>query len=96
MMDDQWGPLVEHDGKGRPVPIGIQVWIEAEARPGRFFREVLTVTEDMLSWDWSNWQKRAPCGCLILATRCYRVRRSPEAQKLIERIKAMPSPKVPA
>lgn len=91
----EWGPVIEHDGKGRPVAVGVVVWVEFEARPGRLFEEVLTVTADMMSWDWANWLKRAPCGCFILAIRRYRILKPRALLDLIDMVENLPAPVVP-
>jgi hypothetical protein len=52
-MSDEWGPWIEHSGRGYPVPPGTTV--EAIERSGR--REIVTVRWAFRSynaWDWKT------------------------------------------
>lgn len=57
--DDQFGPWIEHDGRGCPVPAGTVVRVQWN--DGDFY--VDTVTSDLISpptgmtscWHWASW-----------------------------------------
>jgi hypothetical protein len=69
MIKDEWGPWVEHDGKGLPCPAG--AFVQAIDREGDLYDELA----DDLEWLWSgtNWcvdiiryRIRKPRGLTIL------------------------------
>lgn len=53
-MNDEWGPWIEHDGRGCPLPAGTIVEVVCEDRFGYRRHEVgRTDGETYSSWDWS-------------------------------------------
>lgn len=78
--EDQWGPWIEHDGKGCPVPNGILAEItEVAIADGADFkkgdkRQGVVVVRPTLSWDWdlaitciiTRYRIRKPRGMTVL------------------------------
>lgn len=86
MSDDaEWGPWVEHDGKGCPLPVGIEVnGVEADGSnwigvvigyPDQFDEDDVNV------WDWEHCQMQ---GCWDWRLVRYRIRKSRALRDLIE------------
>lgn len=75
-MSDQWGPWIEHDGKGCPC---VGMWVEAvcECQPGVFtVAEGITGSFGGESWHWENWCKpSAYWRCLCARVIRYRIRK---------------------
>lgn len=98
-MSDEadWGPWVDHDGRGCPLPVGTVIEGVFERRPGRYVIAVGTVgPHDMgLSWDWSWWMQRAPDGFLVSRLIRYRVRRPKALRDLIALVETLPAPVQP-
>jgi hypothetical protein len=80
-MGDEWGPWIEHDGKGRPVPRGAVVHMVARCVvTGTIEQQVGVAHEDRGSWDWSD-----PAGLMKIIS--YRVRK-PRALSMLQEIAA--------
>lgn len=106
---EEWGPWVEHDGKGRPVSVGLLAqWVieksDGRARivagAGRTVEEwgkFATVTGqiyDGLGWEWDNFGKRHPItGRLIPKVIRYRIRKPRALIQLREMIETLPAPR---
>lgn len=94
--DDDWGPWIEHDGSGFPVPIGTLVhrvfdnevdFIGGkDASPTREIIDPLRQSEEG-SWDWSK-SRRCHLGTIPRVVR-YRIRRS-AAFKSLQKIAETP------
>lgn len=55
MLIDQFGPWIDHDGTGRPVPKGTVVEIEAENITGLVKRHEAVANGDAgTAWDWGS------------------------------------------
>jgi hypothetical protein len=58
-----WGPIIEHDGKGCPVPVGTMVrdWTTFHRRnhPDVAYEGPL-IPGDIPAWDWSNFAQKDP------------------------------------
>lgn len=104
--DDGWTDWKAHDGAGLPCGFegSMPVWIEVECsspkRKGRIEEGITTVADTLPQcWDWSQFGKPHPnCGCgkhFIPRILRYRLRKSPEAEKLIEACKNIEAPKTP-
>lgn len=88
MSDDQWGPWIDHDGKGCPC-VGQYVHVVFE-----YGLEIIAIAGSQTgnSWNWSN----APLWLPIIR---YRVRKPRALIELIEMVENLPAPsqpKVPA
>lgn len=84
-MDDQdWGPWIEHDGKGCPCP-GEYMAAIVEWEPGDT-RYVEGIAEaGALSWDWSYHLTKPKTGFGLLSRVIrYRIRK-PKGMKLVEK-----------
>lgn len=75
--DVEWGPWVEHDGRGCPLPVGTMIEAVYEWRVGCFCTEVHPVPRSTPSWDWRNWGRpySATDPRLVMALRRYRIRK---------------------
>lgn len=90
--DAEWGPWVEHDGRGVPHAVrGKLVRAEFESSPGCFsIGEGIAGSGSGLSWDWSLWSTVDPTdGFLIPRIIRYRVRK-PKGLTILEQIVASP------
>lgn len=52
MLRDEFGPWVEHDGSGRPVPAGTVLQAKCECVTGRVVCIIGTANRGAI-WDWS-------------------------------------------
>ena len=83
-MAEEWGPWIDHDGEGCPVPDGTSVVVIAEGWPGQIFGPLEGVAyHNGESWSWANWLKRDRNGPIARVLR-YRVRRSAALRRLID------------
>lgn len=93
-MADEWGPWIEHDGKGCPLPVGTYVMCGWEEYPGSFYVDEGFVGDGgCFGWDWKWWLKSVP-GLPGICARVvrYRVRKSPSLGfKILQKIAATPS-----
>lgn len=80
--DEEWGPWVEHDGKGCPVPLGMFVRIDVGRHNivgvGRYYD--FLVHEGTVAW--SGWPYVAR----------YRIRKPRALRKLIRLVENLPAP----
>ena len=95
-MSEEWGPWIEHDGKGCPVAKGTPG--EAELRDGRvvFFRalcgstrggpDVVACSSEGSAWVWGS--------SLLTSDEVvrYRIRRPRSLLRLIEMVENLPAP----
>lgn len=89
-MSEEWGPWIEHDGKGCPC-FGAWVRCEWEGPPGRFMvDEGRAGSMGGGGWDWSNFQKRHHTGRRIAVVRRYRIRKPRGLTILEELIEQLP------
>ena len=92
MMEQQdWGPWVEHDGKGCPVAAGQIVEAELEGWPNRVFRYTYVHLQggQARNWDWSHWLVTDEAGYVVCRILRYRTRQSAQMD-LLRRIAAAP------
>lgn len=85
-MDQEWGPWVEHDGRGLAVPVGTVFEGVFERRRGEFVKKIGVAGSGLaLSWNWSWWLKPAPDdGNLVSRLIRYRIRKPRALLDLIE------------
>lgn len=98
-MEGEWGPWIDHDGKGCPLPVGTVVEGRFEWKVGHFVHEIYVLTDKTPSWDWRNWGRPYGDGRLVMALRRYRVRKPRALLDLIDLVENLPAPagpKVPA
>ncbi len=72
-MNEEWGPMIEHDGKGCPRDVvGVFLYIETDTP--RVYEMMITDSGGR-SWDWANsdkfarvirYKKRRPYGMLAI------------------------------
>lgn len=94
MSDDaDWGPWVDHDGRGCPV-VG-RVWIAVQAQAQDF----PTISDEdwadryaAEAWDASSWGKRDTDGVMWGVIIRYRVRRPKALRDLIALVETLPAP----
>lgn len=93
-QQQEWGPWVEHDGKGCPLPVGTQFGAYDEDSAGTVeYFEATALARGGFSWDW-QWSKKPVPGIGNLATRIirYRIRR-PKGMAILNAILAdLPAP----
>lgn len=77
----EWGPWIDHDGKGCPVPVGTLVHV----RGNMGNEDVAVVTDHSFSAD-SQWIRRP----MIEWVRRYRIRRPRALIEMIKRIENLP------
>ena len=53
-MDQEWGPWIEHDGRGCPVQDGILVTVCGYNTYGRWEEYTRPAKSTWLGWEWSN------------------------------------------
>jgi len=84
-VSGEWGPWVEHDGKGCPC---VGLWVKAvlEGVPGRFF-EAEGEAADEGCWRWVNWHSVAPDALRTSRLIRYRIRK-PKGMAVLEGILA--------
>lgn len=85
-MAEEWGPWIEHDGKG--LPTFIQGWLvqaRCERWPGHYVvAEGIAGSLGGKSWDWRNWLKMSEDGNRIARVIAYRIRRPLALRRLID------------
>lgn len=87
-MNEEWGPWIEHDGKGYPTEVIGRVCQVTQVCPSRgFFTDAEFVClghwQDGGSWNWGNYPE---------TTKIIRYRiRKPRAMKLLQSIVENPS-----
>jgi len=81
MLKCEYGPWIDHDGRGRPVPVGTVVEVEAENITGLVTVITSVAMADAGSaWDWSS-------VCLDQPWRATRYRvRKPRGMTVLDRI----------
>lgn len=85
MTDEaEWGPWIEHDGKGCPC-VGAFVHVVHEGFAGWFMQgQLIAGSQGGFSWDWRYWLK-VPPGHNSMATRVIRYRiRKPRGMTILE------------
>jgi len=81
-----WGPWIEHDGNGCPVPLGTILNVITEHRRGQYREGVVMVERrDLPAFDWSNWQSRSSHKMLWSRVIRYRIRK-PRGMQVLEGI----------
>ncbi len=88
-MSDEWGPWIEHDGRGCPVQLGQHVEVEGHhVAWGNIMRRDGVVTPHELGhYCWiQRHPKHGPC---VIR---YRIRRPRALQKLVELVETLPAP----
>jgi hypothetical protein len=84
-MSEDWGPWIEHDGKGCPLPVGtaysaFDVWADGHEE----YFEAFAGERGGFSWDW-QWSLGSPPGHKYAATRIVRYRvRKPRGLTILE------------
>lgn len=89
---EEWGPWIDHDGKGCPVPRGVLVRVVTEGQFGRFYGPTLYANTAGRSWDWNNWGEWSDDGLIFRRVVRYQVKRPRALQQLREMIETLPSP----
>jgi len=84
-MSDEWGPWIEHDGKGCPC---LGMWAQTE-RYGKNFVHFSTDGRilEPANWDWSRFGERLPCGTVVSKILRYRIRK-PRGLTILESLLA--------
>jgi hypothetical protein len=90
-MSDEWGPWIEHDGKGCPC---LGAWAQTE-RLGKYVfphtgthRAILEGRiEEPANWDWSRFGERLPRGTVASKVIRYRIRK-PRGLTILESLLA--------
>lgn len=91
-MSDDWGPWIEHDGKGCPC-VGMYVRMRGEGWPGQFFECEGWVRHGRgESWNWSFWLSRDFDGVYIGRIVAYQIRKPRSLQQLIDLVENLPVP----
>ena len=88
-MCDEWGPVIRHDGKGCPVPVGTVVRVRLETDPGCFVEVIDTVERAGSAWFWKNWLLPFADGSLCGRVVSYQMKR-PRALRMLCEIAADP------
>ncbi len=96
-MDEDWGPWIEHDGKGCPC---LGMWAERYGVSKTHFAGMPGVKEitkagivvNPLAWDWDNYGLPGPRGLLIPKIIRYRIRRPKALRDLIHMVENLPQP----
>lgn len=94
-MAEEWGPWIEHDGRGCPLPSGTVVQVVFEEAPGDYTRPLVGVVQANggYSWDWRLWGKLAPDGTGIVSRIIrYRVRKPRALAQLRDMVESLPAP----
>jgi hypothetical protein len=91
-MSDEWGPWVEHDGKGCPVEDGIRMLIRWEDCFRVFEEEVWSQELLAEAWDWSCFLHVDLSGHVIGRILAYRTRKPRALQQLIDLVENLPVP----
>lgn len=90
-MNKEFGPWIDHDGIGRPVPCGTIVEVEAENITGLIKRHISVAIGDKgTAWDWSSVSLNQPWRVIR-----YRVRR-PRGMEMLDQILVDVRESVPA
>lgn len=77
-MSDEWGPWIEHDGKGLPDGLrGQRIRAVFEDSPGDFTAplEGIAGAAGAWSWDWQWWGKTPPGEIIGVSSRIRRYQR---------------------
>lgn len=85
--NEDWGPWVDHDGRGCPLPVGARCWIKQEnGVEGEIRVELPNDLGDAFCWSTlpDKWRH-----CAIIR---YRVRRPKALRDLIELVETLPAP----
>lgn len=82
-MADEWGPWIEHDGKGCPVLSG--QYLRATGSNGAEVEGVMRNPRLAFGWDWMG-PSGNPCDFIIR----YRVRKPRALLEMIARAEALP------
>ena len=87
MSDDtEWGPWIEHDGRGCPVAKG--TFVKTLQEDGESY-EAPASGETFTRWTWSFCDMFGEPGLKIIR---YRIRRPKALQQLIQMIENLPTP----
>ncbi len=78
-MSEEWGPVIQHDGKGCPLSAGTIIHSFGEWPDGRPEEFVGPVNPKWAGWDWSN-------GSRIIR---YRIRKPRALLDMIERAREL-------
>ena len=91
-MSDEWGPWVEHDGKGCPVGAGIRLRVRWQDLETTFYEEGWS--HDLLdeAWDWSCFGHVNRNGQVIGRILAYSIRKPRALQQLIDLVENLPAP----
>lgn len=88
----EWTEWIEHDGTGRPVPVGTEVEGILERHPivapifGQFCIRQGVAGEGLgHAWNWAHWGMPAPDGGVYSRIVRYRCRRYARAREMITR-----------
>lgn len=91
MLTDEFGPWIDHGGRGRPVPRGTIVEVEAKCLTGLVKVKLSTAYGDAgTAWDWGSVSLDQPWRIIR-----YRIRK-PKGMGVIESILADLPESVPA
>jgi len=108
MSDEEWGPWIEHDGSGCPVPVGTIVKLELEGfvKNGRWnFQEgtkvlhtsidkaiVIRAAANNHSWNWDNYGKLTTRNTRVSKVLRYQVKK-PKGLVILEKLlQELPTP----
>jgi hypothetical protein len=88
-MSEEWGPWIEHDGKGCPC---VGQWAQVVGQyPAQKVVQVEGIVRRTVAWDWSNWGKRTAYGIEGKVLR-YRIRKPRALIELRDMIADLPNP----
>lgn len=97
-QDDQWGPWIEHDGKGFPAPVGTMVWRVFDEPVSRLRGVNITPTQEIIepleARELESWLWAMPRGFyveIIARVVKYRIRQY-RSLELLKRIAEQPQP----
>lgn len=82
-MSEEWGPWIEHDGKGCPC---MGMWVQVQNLNACRIWEGVACSEGGRSWDWSTGYRPVVR---------YRIRRPRALLQLIEMVENLPAPAQP-
>ncbi|MCF7700533.1 hypothetical protein [Loktanella sp. M215] len=94
-MSEEFGPIIMHDGKGCPIPLGTVIRVTVEMWPEDYQTVVEVVRVAGAAWTWSNWLAAFPNGDLCGRVVAYAVKR-PDAMAQLRAIAAEPLAITPA
>ena len=85
-MSEEWGPWIEHDGRGCPLPVGTYIKDEWEGPPGRFNSSEGPISyRELEAFDWSNFGKKSLHGMRCGRVIRYRIRK-PRGLVILEKL----------